>query len=411
MGGRARASSGGLRLALLAFFAAGLLLIPAAQASADFTLTINFAGTGEGRLECEVETEEETFPEECVEGEVEIPEGAEVRVFPEEEFGSEFVEFFGDCGQLACELTMDDDHEFTVVFDLEPVEEFALTIKTDGGSGDGEVKCQLEEEPETCASEYPEGTEVLLVPTPDPGSVFIEFFGDCEGSTCELLMEEDVTVTAIFDFVGPRLTINPAGSGSGTVKCKVDGEEDLEPCAPAYPELTELVLVASANPGSQFAGWSGACTADPCELTLEEDAVVTATFNLTPTSGGGGSGGGGSGTGTGTNPPPPPPGKLSVSGAALFQGGKAVLRLSCKGQGPCKGSLKLVAKLKVGTAKAKNVEIGKASFSLATGASATLKVKLSGAAKKVLGKAKTVKATVSGAGVTKSTLTIKPTAR
>ncbi len=222
MGGSARASSGGLRLVLLAFFAASLLLIPAAQASADFTLTIELAGTGEGRLECEVETEEETFAEECGEGGVEIPEGAEVRIFPEEEVGSEFVEFSGDCGPLACELTMDDDHEVTAVFDLEPVEEFALTIETNGGSGTGKVECQLEEGPEPCESEYPEGTEVRLVPTPDPGSEFIEFSGDCEGpGICELTMEEeDKAVTATFDLVGPRLTIQTAGSGSGTSNAK-----------------------------------------------------------------------------------------------------------------------------------------------------------------------------------------------
>ncbi len=87
-----------------------------------------------------------------------------------------------------------------------------------------------------------------------------------------------------------------------------------------------------------------------------------------------------------------------------------MLKLACKGQGPCKGSLKLVAKLKV-KGKLKNVEIGKTSYGLAAGASKTLKVKLAGAAKKVLGRAKSVKATVSGTGVVKSTVTIKPTAR
>ena len=403
MGGRAPAG-GGLRLALLAFFAVGLLLIPAAQASAaDFSLTINIAGTGEGTVECEVEF----GPVEPCEDE--YPEETEVSLIPEAEIGSEFVDFEGDCGPVECTLFMDQDHEVTATFDLEPVQEFELTIETDG-SGSGEVECELQEGPESCASEYPEGAEVRLLPTADSGSEFVEFSGDCEGSSpCELLIEEDSAVTVTFDLVGPRLTVKTAGSGSGTVKCKADGGE-LEPCAPAYLEGTELVLVATANPGSQFAGWSGACTADPCELPpLAGDTVVTATFNLIPsTSGGGGSGGGG---GTGTQSPVPLPGKLSVSGAALFQGGKAVLRVNCKGQGPCKGSLKLVAKLKIGNAKAKRVEIGKASFSLAAGASKTLKVKLAGAAKKVLGKAKAVKATVSGAGVTKSTVTIKPTAR
>jgi hypothetical protein len=223
-------------------------------------------------------------------------------------------------------------------------------------------------------------------------------------------MDEEHEVTVTFELVGPALTILTKGTGSGTVKCSVESGP-LGACDPAYPIETELTLVASASSGSQFAGWSGDCSGDPCEPVMEEDRAVTATFNLEPTSGGGGSGGGGSGGTTIIKTPAPAPGKLGVSGAALFQGGKAVLRLSCKGQGPCKGSLKLVAKLKVGKAKAKNVEIGKASFSLAAGASTTLKVKLAGAAKKVLGKARNVKATVSGAGVTKSTVTIKPTAR
>jgi len=405
MGGRARASSGGLRLVLLAFFAAGLLLIPVAQASAaDFSLTINLAGTGEGTVECEVEF----GPVEPCEDE--YPEETEVSLVPEPEVGSEFIDFSGDCGPAECTLFMDQNHVVTATFDLEPVEEFALTIDTDG-SGTGEVECELQEGAEPCASEYPEGAEVRLLPTADSGSEFVEFSGDCEGSSpCELLIEEDSAVTVTFDLVGPRLTVKTAGTGTGTVKCKVDGEELLEPCAPAYLEGTELVLVASASAGSQFAGWSAPCTGDPCELPpLEGDTVVTATFNLEPTVGGGGSGG--SSTTPTPTPKPLPPGKLGVSGAALFQGGKAVLRVMCKGQGPCKGSLKLVAKLKVGKAKAKNVEIGKASFSLAAGASKTLKVKLAGAARKLLGKAKTVKATVSGAGVTKSTVMIKPTAR
>jgi len=404
MGGSARASSGGLRLILLACFAAGLLLIPAAQASAeDFSLTINIAGTGEGTVECEVEF----LPAEPCEDE--YPEETEVALVAEPEVGSEFIDFEGDCGPLDCELTMDENHEVTATFDLEPIEEFALTIETDG-SGTGEVECELQEGPEPCASTYPEGAEVALIPVPGPGSEFVEFSDACGGTVCELTMEGDNTVTVTFDLVGPRLTIKTAGSGSGTVKCKVDGEP-LESCAPAYPELTELVLVASANPGSQFAGWSAPCAGDPCELQpLEEDTVVTATFNLESTSGGGGSGGGGAGD-TVIKTPAPPPGKLSVGGVALFQSGKAVLKLSCKGQGPCKGNLKLFAKLKVGGGKAKNVEIGKVSFNLAAGASKTLKVKLAGAAKKVLGKAKNVKATVGGAGVTKSTVTIKPTAR
>ncbi len=405
MGGRARASSGGLRLVLLAFLAAGLLLIPAAQASAeDFSLTINVVG--EGTVECEVNF----LPAEPCEDE--YPEETEISLVAEPEIEWKFVGFSGAGCALECTLFMDNDYTITATFEAIPIEEFELKIEMPG-SGEGTVLCAAEEGPEECQSTYPDEKELRLEPKPDLGSEFVGWSGDCSTEPCDLVMDEDHTVAATFKLVNPAsLTVNFGGAGSGSVKCKV-GAKPAGPCAPEYGKGAKVELVASAGSGSEFAGWSGDCTGSgSCVLTMDGVAKsVTATFNLKPTSDGDGLGSGGSGGDTGTKPRTPPPGKLGVSGAALFQGGKAVLRLSCKGQGACKGSLKLVAKLKIGKAGAKNVEIGKASFSLAAGASTTLKVKLAGAAKKVLGKAKTVKATVSGAGVTKSTLTIKPTAR
>ena len=383
----ARASSGGLRFGLLALLAAVFVLAPAAHASAaSFDLDIVLAGTGEGSVECEVDGES---AEPC---EDEYVEGTEVALVPQEEPDSIFVDFSGDCGPLACELTMDEDHEVTATFDLLPVEEFTLTVGTDG-TGSGTVECELQEGPEPCAAQYPEGAEVLLIPDAGPASEFVEFSGACGGLVCELTMEEDSSVTATFNLIGPALKVLTAGSGSGTVKCSADSGP-FEPCAPAYLEGTELVLSASASSGSKFAGWSGACTADPCALTLEEDAVVTATFDLEPTQPG--------------KTPAPEVGRASVAGSAQVKGGKAMLRLSCKGEGPCKGNLKLVARLKKGQ-KAKTV--GQTSFSLAKGAQATIKVKLSAAAKKKLGNGKTLKAQVSGNGVTRSSVKLIPASR
>ncbi len=81
----------------------------------------------------------------------------------------------------------------------------------------------------------------------------------------------------------------------------------------------------------------------------------------------------------------------------------------CKG-GPCKGSLKLIAKLKAGKGKAKRLKIGGASFDIPAGRSTTIAIKLSGPAKRRLGLGKTVTATVRGAGVVTSTVKIRPTA-
>jgi len=137
-------------------------------------------------------------------------------------------------------------------------------------------------------------------------------------------------------------------------------------------------------------------------VTMSADTTVTATFNTsgggTGTGGGGGSiGGGGGGTAQ--------EGVAKVAGSALVKSGKALLKITCSG-GPCKGSLKLTAKVTQGGTK-KKLTIGKASFSLDSGTTKTLKVKLSGPAKTELNKGKTIKAKVSGTGVASSTVKLK----
>ena len=99
---------------------------------------------------------------------------------------------------------------------------FALTIVTDG-TGTGTVECEVDEGPaEPCAAQYPEGTELALVPSPDPDSEFAGFSGDCGPDECELTMSEDRSVTATFDLIPVTeftLTLKTSGGGSGTVKC------------------------------------------------------------------------------------------------------------------------------------------------------------------------------------------------
>jgi hypothetical protein len=362
-----------------------------------FALTIETSGTGSGEVECEVEGGE---AEEC---EAEYEEGTEVALVPLEDPGSEFTGWSGDCtGSGACELTMDEDKEVTATFDEEevPTPEFDLTI-VKAGTGSGTVTC----DGGACASTYEEGTEVSLVPIEDPGSEFVKWSGDCTGTgACELTMDEDKEVTATFDEEEPApeefsLTVTKAGTGSGTVAC------DGGACAPEYPEGTEVTLSATAASGSTFSGWSGAgCSGTgTCELTIEEDTTVTVTFTADPappppTCA----------TDPSLCPPPPPPaeGKAKAAASAKFKSGKAELKLSCTG-GPCKGTLKLTAKVKQG-GKAKNLLIGKASFSIPEGATKTLKVKLSGPARTELGKGRTLKAKTSGTGVTASTVKVKP---
>lgn len=540
-------------LALLGMMTTVFLLVPAAgAAAAEFPLTVETEGSGSGTIKCELAGP----PESCA---AKYAEGTEITFVAEAATGSEFVEWGGDCiGQGdECELTIEEPTLVTAVFELEevPLETFTE------GPGVGEIECEVELGPvEACEAEYPYGTEIALVAEPDSESEFVEWGGDCSGSEeCELTMDEEHFVSAVFDVVHFPLEINFEGSGSGEVECEVEGGP-AEECEAGYLEGTEVVLVATADAGSEFVEWEGCdeesgvecevtidearevfvtfdleplpdftlevekegsgsgtvtsspagincgsgceaefeegetivltakaalgsefvewegCDAEPsatkCEVTIEEDRVVVAVFDLesspsefaltvalagtgsgtvtsspagiscgidcseafasgtevtlaaAPATGSTFSGWSGACSGTGAckvtmsatrsvtatftkeaTPPPPGPGTAVVASIAKVKGGKALLKLTCTGEGACKGSLKLTAKIKSG-GKTKNLTIGKASFSLAAGAKKTIKVKLSGPAKQAVAK-KPLKAKVKGSGVRSSTVKLK----
>jgi hypothetical protein len=77
------------------------------------------------------------------------------------------------------------------------------------------------------------------------------------------------------------LTVSLAGSGSGTVSggginCTDDAGGD---CTQTYPDGTVVNLTASADSGSTFNGWSGACSGTgDCEVNMTEEKSITATF-------------------------------------------------------------------------------------------------------------------------------------
>jgi len=356
----------------------------------EFALEISTDGSGEGEVSCEVESGP---AEPC---EAQYLEGTEVALVPEAETGSEFSGWSEDCtGTGACELTMDEAHSVTATFDLESE---TLTAEVEGPgsvSAPEDIDC-----PGVCAGAYNFGEEVTLTATPDSGAELLEWSGSgvgtCAGtstSTCEVGMTADKTVKAIFALEPApefNLTIVKAGTGSGSVTC------DGGACAAEYPEGTEVTLAATAASGSTFAGWSGAgCSGTAsCKVTINADTTVTATFTADPKE-----------EAKKEEPKPTPEGTAKAAASAPVKSGKASLKLSCSG-GPCKGTIQLKAKVKQGK-KTKNLVIGKASFSIADGASATLKVKLSGPAKQELTKGKTLKAKTSGAGVSTSTVKLK----
>jgi hypothetical protein len=366
--------SGRLRLAILAATVAAFLLVPVAQAAALGTLKVNITGTGSGEVKSE--------------------------------WG------FTNIGTPA----------------------LACSYASPGPAAGSPIPCKNE------MAELEPGVGIVnLLSTPAPGSVVasvivnegVDFTPEALGVGCndaagqealQALLEEalgvsgwvclvggggNAEVTVTFDLIEFPLTVTKTGAGTGTVQC--DTGSGPEACKAEYPEGTEVTLAATAAPGSTFAGFSAGtgsaagCSTSPCAFTIEADSAVTATFNANPPEP----------KTCATDPSlcpketplPTPEGKAKASPAAPVKGGKAALKLTCSG-GPCKGTLQLTAKLKQGK-KTKNAVIGKASFSLADGASTTLKVKLSSQAKQLLKSGKALKAKVTGSGIEPGTVKLK----
>ena len=82
------------------------------------------------------------------------------------------------------------------------------------------------------------------------------------------------------------LTVNKTGTGSGTVTSSPAGINCGPDCSESLGAGTALTLTATADPGSDFTGWSGGgCPASgPCTVTMTADTTVTANFtsSLTP---------------------------------------------------------------------------------------------------------------------------------
>jgi hypothetical protein len=186
--------------------------------------------------------------------------------------------------------------EFTKAEVFAPPPILALTINTAGGTGTGAVNCEVSgtiDEP--CAAQYPEGSEIKLIPAPGAKSEFAGYSGAtgsiaCAGTAaCEFELTADSSVNATFS--APLLTVLKSGNGSGTVTGGSPAETNTincgsgSGCQHVYLPGAIVTLVGASDPGSQAVVWTG-CGAvvgtNECEVTMTAAKNVTATFNLNP---------------------------------------------------------------------------------------------------------------------------------
>lgn len=83
----------------------------------------------------------------------------------------------------------------------------------------------------------------------------------------------------------PVVTLNVSknGTGSGTVTSAPAGIDCGPTCSHGYTQGTKVTLTATPTAGSEFAGWSNACSGTgTCVVTTNADNTATATFKLVP---------------------------------------------------------------------------------------------------------------------------------
>jgi hypothetical protein len=78
---------------------------------------------------------------------------------------------------------------------------------------------------------------------------------------------------------GASLVVDTRGDGGGMVTSAPAGIACDSACAATFAAGTMVTLTATPDATSVFAGWSGACTADPCTVRVDQLALVTAEFD------------------------------------------------------------------------------------------------------------------------------------
>jgi phospholipase C len=157
-----------------------------------------------------------------------------------------------------------------------PPVQFKLTIAVSGTgtvtSGPAGINC-----PTTCTAQFDTGTVVKLTATAGTGFAFSGFGGACSGTTCQVALTRDQSVTAAFS-AAPPATLTVVVSGSGTVISSPAGINCPTACTATFASGTTTTLTATPASGSSFEGYSGACSGQTCQLALTRDQSVAASF-------------------------------------------------------------------------------------------------------------------------------------
>lgn len=248
--------------------AKGVKKVVAKFAKRKFTVTIEKAGEGDGKISSDPAT---TCSTTCT---ATVDAGTIVRLKAEADGSSMWVGWTGECTSTStiCNFPVDGDITVTATFDKKGnrLNVSRSSAAANGGSIEADVPgidCGA-----TCSYTYPAGTVVTLTATPQPGYLFAGWFGDCASAgakpTCTLTMSDGRFAAADFKKGVP---VSAAVSGSGSVTSKPAGIDCGATCTGLFLPYTVVTLTAVGN----FDHWDSNCPASSGnECTIGTDPAA-----------------------------------------------------------------------------------------------------------------------------------------
>lgn len=219
--------------------------------------------------------------------------------------GSSFTSWSGDCSGTnpAYALTITKNSACVATFSSSPVVNYSMTVsKAGAGSGeiitsDGNINTALGK---NSYGGYVNGNVASLTATPNTGSVFASWSGDCSGTinTFPLTITKTSACTANFNLSGITtkytLSVSKAGTGTGNI-ASMDSNINTATGKNSYSNYvsgTSVTLFATASSDSSFSGWSGSCSGNTNTIvfSMGSDKSCSASFTKntpgeTPTTG------------------------------------------------------------------------------------------------------------------------------
>ncbi|TVR18423.1 MAG: hypothetical protein EA391_02275 [Balneolaceae bacterium] len=180
--------------------------------------------------------------------------------------GWEFTRWEGDLSgsNNPEEILMDGDKNITAVFSRE---EFNVNVTIEG---EGDVDIEIVEEP--AKQSFPFETVIELTAVAANGWEFSGWGGELDGSENpqQLVVKEEIEVTAIFERQEFELSVSTEGNGSVSA----------DPSGTTHPFETVVELTANPDDGWQFSQWDGDLSGsnNPEEIVIDGNKEVIAVF-------------------------------------------------------------------------------------------------------------------------------------